>query len=60
MKRLLMALTAGAAFSAPGMAADMAAKAPLRAAPIAYAPSWTGFYIGGGGGYGLWEADTTT
>ena len=23
-------------------------------------PSWTGFYIFGGGGYGLWAADTTT
>jgi outer membrane immunogenic protein len=60
MKKLVMALTAVAAFSAPAVAADMAAKAPLRAAPVAYAPSWTGFYVGGGFGYGMWTADTTT
>lgn len=60
MKKLVMALAAVAAFSAPAVAADMAAKAPMRAAPVAYAPSWTGFYIFGGGGGGLWSADTTT
>jgi outer membrane immunogenic protein len=60
MKKLVMALTAVAAFSAPAVAADMAAKAPLRAAPVAYAPGWTGFYVGGGFGYGMWTADTTT
>ena len=60
MKKLVLALAAVAALSAPALAADMAAKAPMRAAPVAYAPSWTGFYLFGGGGYGLWEADTTT
>jgi outer membrane immunogenic protein len=40
-------------------AADMAAKAPMRAAPVAYAPSWTGCYVGGGGGYGLWKQENT-
>ncbi len=58
MKKLAIALTAIAAFTAPALAADMAAKAPMRAAPIAYAPSWTGFYIFGGGGGGLWAADS--
>jgi outer membrane immunogenic protein len=59
MKKLVMAVSAIAAFSAPALAADMAAKAPLTATPIAYAPSWTGCYVGGGGGYGLWnQADT--
>ena len=57
MKQLMMALTALAAFSAPAVAADMAAKAPMRAAPVAYAPSWTGCYIGGGAGYGLSNTD---
>ena len=53
MKKLVLALSAVAAFSAPALAADMAAKAPMmRAAPVAYAPSWTGCYVGGGGGYG--------
>jgi outer membrane immunogenic protein len=58
MKKLVIALTAIAAFTAPALAADMAAKAPMRAAPVAYAPSWTGFYIFGGGGGGLWAADS--
>ncbi len=39
------------------MAADMPLKAP---APAAAVYSWTGFYIGGGGGYGMWSGDTTT
>jgi outer membrane immunogenic protein len=59
MKRLVVALTAIAAFTAPALAADMATKAPLRAAPVAYAPSWTGCYVGGGGGYGLWNQENT-
>jgi outer membrane immunogenic protein len=25
---------------------------------MAPAPSWTGFHIFGGGGYGMWDADT--
>jgi outer membrane immunogenic protein len=53
MKKLVVALTALAAFTAPALAADMSAKAPMRAAPIAYAPSWTGIWISGGFGYGL-------
>jgi outer membrane immunogenic protein len=59
MKKLIIALTAVAAFSAPALAADMAAKAPMRAAPVAYAPSWTGCYINGGGGYGMWNQEST-
>jgi outer membrane immunogenic protein len=39
-------------------AADMPVKAPPPApAPVA---SWTGFYLGGGYGYGLWDAKTET
>jgi outer membrane immunogenic protein len=53
MKKLLLALSAVAAFSAPAFAADMAAKAPM-AAPMAYPTTpWTGFWISGGFGYGL-------
>jgi outer membrane immunogenic protein len=60
MKKLAIALTAIAAFTAPAFPADMAAKAPLMAAPpVAYAPTWTGCYIGGGGGYGLWNQENT-
>jgi protein-S-isoprenylcysteine O-methyltransferase Ste14 len=42
MKKLAIALTAIVALIAPAFAADMAARAPLPAAPDAYAPSWTG------------------
>ena len=52
MKKLVIALAAAAALTSPALAADMAAKAPLRAAPVAYAPTWTGCYVSGGGGYG--------
>ena len=57
MKKLVLALSAAAVFSAPALAADMAAKAPLMPAPVAYAPSWTGCYVGGGGGYGMWNQE---
>jgi outer membrane immunogenic protein len=59
MKRLVVALTAIAAFTAPAFAADMAVKAAPRVAAVAYAPSWTGCYIAGGGGYGLWNQENT-
>jgi outer membrane immunogenic protein len=57
MKKLVIALTAIAAFTAPALAADMPMKAPLMAAPVAYVPSWTGCYLGGGFGYGLWDQE---
>jgi outer membrane immunogenic protein len=59
MKKLVLALTALAAFTGSAVAADLPAKAPMMSAPI-MAPSWTGFYLFGGFGYGLWEASTTT
>ena len=61
MKKLVLALTAVAAFTAPALAADMApryAKAPAPM-PVAVA-NWTGCYIAGGGGYGLWNQENTT
>ncbi len=57
MKKLAIALTTIAAFTAPALAADMAAKAPMYQPP-APAYNWTGFYIFGGGGGGLWNADS--
>jgi outer membrane immunogenic protein len=57
MKKLAIALTTVAAFTAPALAADMAAKAPMYQPP-APVYSWTGFYIFGGGGGGLWNADS--
>ena len=59
MKKLVLALTALAAFTGSAMAADMAPRTYAKApAPMAMAPSWTGFYIFGGGGGGLWAADS--
>ena len=56
MKKLAIAFTALAAFTAPALAADIA-RAPVRAAPpVAYAPpapSFTGFWLSGGFGYGV-------
>jgi outer membrane immunogenic protein len=41
-------------------AADMPTKMPVKAAPMAAATPWTGFYVNGGIGYGMWAADTGT
>src|SRR5262249_5242656 len=56
MKKLLLALFALAALNGSAIAADLAAKPYVKAPPPAPAPSWTGFYIFGGGGGGLWGA----
>jgi outer membrane immunogenic protein len=59
MKKLALAFVAATVLSAPALAADMAprySKAPMMA-PVA---NWTGFYIFGGAGGGLWAADTDT
>ena len=40
-------------------AADMPTKMPVKAAPMAAGIAWTGFYVNGGIGYGMWAADTT-
>jgi len=59
MKKVLFALTALAAFAGSASAADLGAR-PYAKAPVAVAPAynWTGFYIFGGGGAGLWAADS--
>jgi outer membrane immunogenic protein len=49
---MLGALVAGSA-----MAADMAVKAPILKAPPPPVYNWTGCYIGGGGGYGMWNQE---
>jgi len=62
MKKLLLATTALVAFAAVGSAG--AADLPVKAAPMApaYAPamSWTGCYVSGGVGYGMWNQDVTS
>ena len=58
MKKVLLALTALAAFTGSASAADLGARPYTKApAPVVMAPSWTGFYIFGGGGGGLWSAN---
>ncbi|MEA2980456.1 MAG: outer rane immunogenic protein [Alphaproteobacteria bacterium] len=51
---------AGLLASPAAWGADIPTKAPVVRAPPAVATDWTGFYINGGGGYGLWAADSTT
>ena len=59
MKKLVLALTALAAFTGSASAADLAARPYTKApVPLPVAPNWTGFYIFGGGGGGLWAADS--
>jgi outer membrane immunogenic protein len=59
MKKLVLALTALAAFSGSALAADLPAAMPYTKAPVMPAPvyNWTGFYIFGGVGGGVWDAD---
>ena len=60
MKKLVLALTAVAAFTGSASAADLGARPYAKAPPPPIAPvyNWTGFYIFGGGGGGLWDADS--
>jgi outer membrane immunogenic protein len=58
MNKLLIATTAAVALATVGTAgaADLPTKAPpmVAAAPVA---SWTGCYVSGGVGYGMWNQD---
>jgi outer membrane immunogenic protein len=58
MKKLALTLTALAAFTGSAVAADLPARTYTKAPMVAPAPSWTGFYLFGGGGYGIWDADS--
>jgi len=58
MKKLVLTLTALAAFTGSASAADLAARPYTKAPMMAAAPNWTGFYIFGGAGGGLWDADS--
>jgi outer membrane immunogenic protein len=66
MRNSKMIVSAAVAISAivgvgAASAADMAARTYSKApAMVAAAPSWTGCYIGGGGGYGLWNQENTS
>jgi outer membrane immunogenic protein len=59
MKKAALALTALVSFTGSGFAADLGARSYSKApVPMMAAPSWTGFYIFGGAGGGLWAADS--
>jgi outer membrane immunogenic protein len=60
MKKLVIALTAFAALTGSAMAADMAPRYTKAPMVMPVAPSWTGFYIFGGGGGGIWDANDYT
>jgi outer membrane immunogenic protein len=53
MKKLVVALTALAAFTGSAIAADMAPRYAKAPAPVVPVYNWTGFWISGGFGYGL-------
>lgn len=55
MKKFLLSGLAFAAFAVgPAIAADM----PVKAAPFAPVPIWTGFYLGAGAGYSWGQVET--
>jgi outer membrane immunogenic protein len=58
MKKFVLALTALAAFTGSATAADLGARPYTKAPMVAPAPNWTGFYIFGGAGGGIWDADS--
>jgi outer membrane immunogenic protein len=58
MKKLLLASVALLALTGAASAADLAARPYAKAPIMPVAPSWTGFYIFGGAGGGIWDADT--
>jgi outer membrane immunogenic protein len=58
MKKLIIALTVVAAFTGSASAADLAARRYTKAPMMAPVYNWTGFYIFGGAGGGLWDADS--
>ena len=60
MKKLVLALSAVAVFSGSALAADLPARTYTKAPVVVETPSWTGFYIFGGGGGGVWDADNHT
>jgi outer membrane immunogenic protein len=57
MKVVIGIVAITALIGTPALAADMAVKAPPPAVAPAPIYNWTGFYLGGGLGYGMWNAN---
>jgi outer membrane immunogenic protein len=63
MQRLLLGTVAAVAIASSTFAADLPRRPPPTKAPPAPAPvgyNWTGCYVAGGGGYGMFNQDVTT
>jgi outer membrane immunogenic protein len=58
MKKIVLALSAVAAFTGSALAADLPARTYTKAPEMAPVASWTGFYIFGGAGGGVWDANS--
>jgi outer membrane immunogenic protein len=58
MKRILFSVATVVAMAAPALAADL--RAPVMKAPPMAMTNWTGCYLAGGGGYGMWNQDVTS
>src|SRR5436853_7005911 len=58
MKRILFSVATVVAMAAPALAADL--RAPVMKAPPMPVTSWTGCYLEGGGGYGMWDQNVTS
>jgi outer membrane immunogenic protein len=59
MKKMLLALAAVAAFTGSASAADLPRPYVKAPPPPVVVASWTGCYVGGGGGYGMWNQENT-
>jgi len=60
MQRFLLGTAAALAVTGSAMAADMPVKAPpVTRAPPVQVYNWTGCYVNGGGGYGMFNQDLT-
>jgi outer membrane immunogenic protein len=62
MRKLLMAAATGGliAFGATAALADGMPRSTKDVPSYSPPPSWTGLYVAGGFGYGMWTAETTT
>jgi outer membrane immunogenic protein len=57
MKKLLLSIAMTAGFAGSALAADLGARAPIAKAPPPLVHSWSGCYIGAGGGYGMYNVE---
>lgn len=60
MKKMLLGPVAAIALATSAHSADLPKRTFIKTPPAPPASSWTGFYVFGGAGYGLWEADQQT